>query len=379
MGARMQAHDWAATPFGPLEGWPQSLRSAVSICLGCGFPIAIYWGRDLALAYNHAWSPIPGDKHPWALGRPGREVWPEIRQDIAPLFSQFSRTGEAVRPRDQLLAMWRRGFIEECYFDFTFSPIRNEAGTVRGIFNAAIETTPRVLGERRLKLLRVLAAACVDAASVEEACASAVQVLGSARHDVPFALLYLMKENSAHLAAVAGLAAGDEAAPQEIILGRGGSWPLDPAGAVLVEDVTRIFSTPLSSGPWPEPVRRALILPLVRDGQQSPAGFVVLGLSPRLLFDAEYESTLGLVADTIARAMERARAADAERQRAEQLAALDRAKTAFFSNVSHELRTPLTLLLAPVQDALATDTSFQPPIASGSTLPSATACACKSW
>src|SRR3569623_282900 len=77
MGARMRAHHWENTPFGPPEGWPQSLRSALSICLGSSFQIAIYWGPELALLYNDAWSPILGRKHPQALGRPGREVWPE--------------------------------------------------------------------------------------------------------------------------------------------------------------------------------------------------------------------------------------------------------------------------------------------------------------
>ena len=76
MGGLMRAHDWESTPFGSPATWPQSLRSAVSICLGSSFQIAIYWGEELALLYNDPWSEILGQKHPWALGRPGREVWP---------------------------------------------------------------------------------------------------------------------------------------------------------------------------------------------------------------------------------------------------------------------------------------------------------------
>jgi hypothetical protein len=90
----MRSRDWSQTPLGPLKHWPQSLRSALSICLGSGFPIAIYWGPTLALLYNDAWSPIPGVKHPWALGRPAHEVWPEIWDTIGPLFERVMMTGE---------------------------------------------------------------------------------------------------------------------------------------------------------------------------------------------------------------------------------------------------------------------------------------------
>src|SRR4051794_10259605 len=86
MGARMRAHRWAGTSLGAAETWPQSLRSALSICLGASFQIAIYWGRELSLLYNDAWSLILGLKHPGALGCPGRDVWPDIWPTIGPLF-----------------------------------------------------------------------------------------------------------------------------------------------------------------------------------------------------------------------------------------------------------------------------------------------------
>ncbi len=151
MGALMRRRDWCATPFGPPLNWPQSLRSAVSIMLNSRYPIALYWGSELALLYNDAWSPIAGGKHPWALGRPGREVWPEIWSTIGPLFSKVITTGEGVWQEDELLPMLRHGYLEECYYNFTFSPVRGESGTIDGIFNAVVETTDRVLSERRLR------------------------------------------------------------------------------------------------------------------------------------------------------------------------------------------------------------------------------------
>src|SRR3569833_3819219 len=127
-GARIRDKDWRDSALGPIGSWPQSLRSALSICLGSSFQIAIYWGPELSLLYNDAWSPILGRKHPQALGRPGREVWPEIWDTIGPMFAQVLETGAPTRSKDQLLAMYRHGFTEECYFDYTFSPIRGEDG-----------------------------------------------------------------------------------------------------------------------------------------------------------------------------------------------------------------------------------------------------------
>ncbi|HWA34553.1 MAG TPA: hypothetical protein VG737_10510, partial [Cyclobacteriaceae bacterium] len=138
--------DWAKTSIGSQNTWPQSLRSALSICVNSNFPIAIYWGPDLVLLYNEAWSPIPGNKHPWAFGKPAIEVWPEIWSAIEPQF-QKAFTGIPGGSRDALLPMQRHGYTEECYFDFTFTPIYGESGKVEGIFNAVIETTYRVINE----------------------------------------------------------------------------------------------------------------------------------------------------------------------------------------------------------------------------------------
>lgn len=118
-------------------------------------------------------------------------MWPEIWDDIAPLFVRVQTTGEPVRPRDQLLAMRRKGFTEECYFDFTFSPIRDETGAVGGIFDAAIETTARVLGDRRTRLLRDFAAGAAEAETLEDVVASATAAWGNDPRDLPWTLLYL--------------------------------------------------------------------------------------------------------------------------------------------------------------------------------------------
>ncbi len=159
MATLMRSFSWDDTPLGPPPTWPEMLRSSLSICLGARFPIAIYWGPSLALLYNDAWRPILGKKHPSGLGRAAREVWPEIWDTIGPLFDQAMTTGVGTYSEDQLLPMHRHGFTEECYFNFTFSPIHESDGRVGGIFNAVLETTERVVGERRLRTLRALTGA----------------------------------------------------------------------------------------------------------------------------------------------------------------------------------------------------------------------------
>ncbi|MGE6320752.1 ATP-binding protein [Pseudomonas oryzihabitans] len=149
MGARLRTHDWSESPLGAPSQWPQSLRSALSICLNSSFPTAIYWGPELLLLYNDAWAPIPAERHPWALGRPAQEVWQDIWPVVGPQFGQVLSTGQGFSVFDQLLPMVRQGVVTETYWNYSFTPIRGEGGEIAGVFNQGHETTQRILDERR--------------------------------------------------------------------------------------------------------------------------------------------------------------------------------------------------------------------------------------
>lgn len=140
--------DWS-DGLGPIDTWPAALRSALSICLNSSFPTAIYWGPELRLLYNDSWSPIPGERHPWALGRPAAEVWSDIWDVVGPQFRQVMETGEGVTTYDQLLVMDRNGVPTEGYWNYSLSSIRDEFGNICGVFNQGNETTAAVLARRQ--------------------------------------------------------------------------------------------------------------------------------------------------------------------------------------------------------------------------------------
>lgn len=152
MGERIRAFDFTATPLGAPEQWPSSLRTAVSLCLNSSLPSAIYWGPEFVLLYNDAWAPIAGEKHPWALGRPGHAVWADIWHVIEPQLARVLKTGEGFATLDQMLPMLRGGRVQQTRWDYSFSPILDEtSGAALGIFNQGNETTARLLAERALR------------------------------------------------------------------------------------------------------------------------------------------------------------------------------------------------------------------------------------
>lgn len=148
MGERIRAFDWANHPLGSPEEWPDALHMALRLCLNSTFPSAIYWGRDLHLLYNDAWSPIPAERHPDALGKRGADVWPDIWSVVGPQFEGVLDTGQGFAAYDQMLPMERGGRTTETFWNYSITPIVDETGAVAGIFNQGNETTGVIVAAR---------------------------------------------------------------------------------------------------------------------------------------------------------------------------------------------------------------------------------------
>ncbi len=343
MGAMMRAFDWARTPLGPVAAWPQSLRTAVSICLNSRYPILIWWGPKLIKLYNDAYRPMLGaSKHPRALGAVGRDIWPEIWPIIEPMLEGVMARGEATWSDDRRLLLDRNGYLEECYFTFSYSPIRDESDDVGGIFTAVTETTERVLGERRLQTLRDLTARSSEARDVEEACRLAAKTLAANSHDMPFALLYLIDEGrkQARLTAGAGIEAGAPASPPLVELSTASAlaWPLarvaESGQGELVEALRRKFAS-LPRGAWPEAPQSALLLPITLPGHPLPMALLVAAVSPRRALDEPYRDFYDRVAGQIAATLAGALACEEERKRADAGAAVRESEQRFARFMRH--------------------------------------------
>ncbi len=150
MSERIRDFDWASTPLGPMEGWPEPLRLALSIAEHSAFPTAIYWGPELRLLYNDAWAPFLAERHPAALGRPAREVWSDIWDVVGPQFDEVMQTARGMSASQQMLPLLRGAVPQETYWNYSFTPVLDREGAVVGVFNQGTEVTSAVISERRL-------------------------------------------------------------------------------------------------------------------------------------------------------------------------------------------------------------------------------------
>jgi PAS domain S-box-containing protein len=317
----MRALDWSRTPLGPTSSWPQSLRTIVPIMLASRFAMRVLWGPEFIFLYNDGYRPILGaSKHPSAMGSRTAESFRELWDVVGPLFHRVY-AGEAVALEDSLLPLDRNGYLEECYFTLSYSPIADDEGRIGGVLGVVHETTDRVLGERRTRTLRDLAMSASSTDTPDAALTTAARALGHNTTDIPFTLFYALDADGlgARLVSSVGLDHHPAAVPRSVnlrVIDEGG-WPLARAASgrqvLTIDDVQRRFPA-LTAGPYPEPVRTALVVPMMRPGVDGVYGVLVAGVNPRRAFDDAYRGFFDLVTEHICSAVFDARERD-ERQR----------------------------------------------------------------
>ncbi len=269
LGALMRDHDWRATPLGAPEEWPEALKTVVSIMLGSRQPMFVAWGADRLMLYNDGYAVLCGARHPAALGRPFRELWFDIMDDVGPILER-AFAGEATHMDDIALLMTRHGYPEETHFSFSYTPVRDEEGRVAGMFCACAEITGRIMAERRQAFGLALDQALRDVGDPQAMAETAVRLLGQ------------------HLrAGRCGYAEATEGGMEVVAEWGDGSLPLLAPGTLLAGD-------PGLAVPLPGPGRSCGLLHLHQ-------------ATPRRWLPAE-ETLLREIAERIAASLARARA-----------------------------------------------------------------------
>jgi PAS domain S-box-containing protein len=287
MSALMRAHDWTSTPLGPPAAWPEGLKVPVRMMLGSRFDMWLGWGPDLSFFYNDAYIPTLGNKHPGALGRPMREVWKEVYAAVEDRIVSVMRDGVATWDKALMLLLERNGYPEETYHTFSYSPLHGDSGAVEGLMCVVTEETERVISERRLELLRTLAAALLTCGSREDILAAVRGALASAPLDIPFSLLHLIDGPA-------------EASPLDLA-----PWPMIDIvkGAASVRmPLEGVLADPPRGG-WSVAPTEVLIVPIAKAGAEAPSGALVLGLNPYRPHDPEMLGFAQLIAGQVAGAL----------------------------------------------------------------------------
>ncbi|MEQ9439451.1 MAG: PAS domain-containing protein [Cyclobacteriaceae bacterium] len=302
MGALMQAYDWNTHPLGDPTHWPQSLKTSLQIILHSGYPMFIWWSESFYMFHNDAYLPALGSKHPRALGARARDMWQEIWDQLGSVAEGILQGKEQFYAEDLLILLDRKGFLEETYWTFSYSPILDNDGSIGGVFCACNEVTHKVVSQRRLKALKGIS----DTATSENTVYRQISdILAENSHDIPFSLMYLLDTETtlARLATQTGHLPSSLAPTTLDIASHSGTtpWPLSQTQqkkqSTHINDLAIQYSLPDHSEKFT--VTKAVVFPLLKPDEKQVHGFLILGIGPQLEYDTDYQNFHELLANQV--------------------------------------------------------------------------------
>ena len=287
MGALIRAKDWTQTPLGSPESWPQALKTTLRIILTSQQPMFVWWGPDLINIYNDAYMSIIGDKHKSALGRPAREIWPEIWNDLIPRVDAVMRDNIGTYDEKMLLLMQRKGYTEETYFTFSYSPITGEDGKTEGLFCVNSDETQQVLWERQMHIMRELSKNIVHLRSRSKVYAAAFEIFEANPKDFPFSIMYEVSDDGKELKLVQKVPGDLPAEISEPVIDLSKyseKFPefqqaLSTGKAVMIDDIATRFGVAPKRF-WDNSPHCLLLLPIIQYNQLHPFALLCIGLNP---------------------------------------------------------------------------------------------------
>lgn len=372
MGKRIQEYDWSQSELGPIETWPSFLINGLNLMLSSPLPMSLLWGPNSIIFYNDASIPNMGANHPSCFAQTLKTAFCEIFSNLQPTIDNVFKNGTSSLFEEKLF-LTRNNFKQECYFIWSSFPLYDEAGTIVGVINQVLETTKRVLSERRMELLRELATKMINCRTIEESLEKMKQIFNQHKHDIPFSLFYThdKDKNQLLLRKFSGFNECNSIPffiPKCINISSNEDQKEENHANselsnlmkkyylkkenYLIEDLEQKYGSFLGEI-YEESPKSAFLSPIISQEQGNLAkGLLIIGVIPRRQIDYDYREFLELISLQVSRSIDASEIHELKSKQIEMLDRLDKSKTIFFNNVSHEFRTPLTLMINPLEDSL---------------------------